>query len=656
MRLQKTFALSISVSILAACNAWADPVSLGRSIAWIDNKGPNTVGINPGIVIHPAIEFVRPELGTIVTATQGTTTIPVNSLFTGTGLSLLRDFVGSEDFGSGLTGSWQIAATNVLGTPGTAVATTNSLVGVVPLDLPTGLSISGDPLTPTLTWANPTGSFTRNVLEIWDDTHNVLLSRPFCGSGNVCTSFTLPSGLLAPGADYAFRVLAEDNANPDDFYTATRRSNAFVNHTATSVARETGTVLTVQEGLGDTGQEIGAAANNLPEQSIQVGVPGSRGALRLVSGDSLSAAFLHAGRDGGSFGNIVLEDAAVILDGTDIFTSSPPSGGFLNVGRSGAGYVFMSDSATLQLNANGQPAPGINIGRNAGSFGHMVVDGAGTSVTIDGSTFASAVAADKGFIGVGRAGTGRLDILNGAAVNNDPDGVTRIGTSSGGFGGRGTVRVNGAGSLLDAGTVIDLGDPFGNGGLGRLSVEDGGQVLADVLNIHVGGILTGDGGTIGDVLQVVTVNLLGGIVAPGASPGVMNIVGDLVLTEGALLLEAESASLFDQLVISGDLILAGGTIEVILGYTPDPLDVLSFFQVQGTTSIGAGFGGVNLFAPLGSGVPEGTLVNVDVGGTLFQVGAATPTVPVPATLALLAPVAALAGLTLRQRSRRSPTA
>jgi T5SS/PEP-CTERM-associated repeat protein len=332
------------------------------------------------------------------------------------------------------------------------------------------------------------------------------------------------------------------------------------------------------------------------------------------------------------------------LNGTNVFTD--PNGGFLHVGRDGTGYMFVSDGATVTMNADGHPFPGFQVGRNAGSFGHMVVDGAGTTVTIDGSTVASSNPNEIGFIAVGRAGTGRLDITNGATVTNDPNGGTLIGVSRDGVGGRGSVSVDGANSVLDGGSVIELGDPNGNGGLGRLAVSNGGKVLADVINVHAGGILTGDLGSVGDALNNVMVNVMGGVVAPGFSPGTMTIHGDLVLSGGELILEAFSDTLFDQIIVEGDLILDGGSIQVVLGYTPTaPLD---FFQVMGTTSIGAGFAGIDVFAPLGSGVEEGSIVTVDIDGTIFNEQAVLQQAPAPATLALLAPALALGGLALRR--------
>ena len=652
MNYRRLSAILASILSVGLADAAADEVSFGRSILFIDHDGPNTFGLTPGVNITTAIENVEPQIGTIVTATQGSTVIPVNSLFLSTGFSNSLHFGTEVGIDTGLTGPWQITTSNILGVPDTKHSVTNSVAGVAVLPLPTGLAVNSPvdtgALSPTVSWVNPAGDFTVTFLEIWDDTHDILITRRGCSGSLTCESISIPIGILAPGADYSFRTIVEDRSNPSDFLTVSTRSNASVNFTTTSTAREAGSVDTVQAGVGDNGSVIVAGANNLPDLSINVGTPSGRGAIRLGAGDSLTTSYLAAGRTTGTFGNIVIDGGTLTLNGTDVF-SGDPNGGFLHVGRDGTGYVFISDGATVTMNADGHPFPGFQVGRNAGSFGHMVVDGAGTTVTIDGSTVVSSNPNEIGFIAVGRAGVGRLDITNGATVANDPNGGTLIGVSRDGIGGRGSVSVDGPGSVLDGGAVIELGDPNGFGGLGRLAVSNGGKVLADVINVHTGGILTGDLGSIGDALNNVLVNVMGGVVAPGFSPGTMTIHGDLVLSSGDLLLEAFSDTLFDQIIVEGDLILDGGSIQVVLGYTPT--SSLDFFQVMGTTSIGAGFGGIDVFAPLGSGVEEGTSVTVDIDGTTFTELAVLQQAPAPATLALLAPALALGGLTLRRRRR-----
>jgi hypothetical protein len=128
-----------------------------------------------------------------------------------------------------------------------------------------------------VTWVNPAGDFTVTYLEIWDDSHDILIARRGCSGSSICESISIPTGILAPGADYSFRTIAGDRSNPSDFLTVTTRSNASVNFTTTSAAREAGSVTTVQSGVGDNGSVIVAGANNLPDLSINVGTSAGRG-------------------------------------------------------------------------------------------------------------------------------------------------------------------------------------------------------------------------------------------------------------------------------------------------------------------------------------------------------------------------------------------
>lgn len=119
--------------------------------------------------------------------------------------------------------------------------------------------------------------------------------------------------------------------------------------------------------------------------------------------------------------------------------------------------------------------------------------------------------------------------------------------------------------------------------MGELTVSSGGQVAADVVHILSGGVLNGDGGVIiGDVV----VN--GGTIAPGNSPGVTTIDGDLTFMSAASLLEIEfeSENTFDILNVTGDLLAGDGfTLELSFldGFIPEEGSVFSFLNVEGMT-------------------------------------------------------------------------
>ena len=91
------------------------------------------------------------------------------------------------------------------------------------------------------------------------------------------------------------------------------------------------------------------------------------------------------------------------------------------------------------------------------------------------------------------------------------------------------LEVGGAGSEIEVtGTSSTIN--VGLLGIGALTVDGGGLVTADTINVGTRGTLDGDGGTIaGDVIAA-------GLVSPGASIGVLNVDGSFTLSGGTLLI------------------------------------------------------------------------------------------------------------------------
>jgi len=157
---------------------------------------------------------------------------------------------------------------------------------------------------------------------------------------------------------------------------------------------------------------------------------------------------------------------------------------------------------------------------------------------------------------------------------------------------------------------------------------DAGSVLdVTTVTVDTDGTLSGNGVVTGSV------DANGGRLATGSSIGALTIDGDLSLNGGTLEFEADSVLDTDQLWVGGDVTLADGTVEVILGYTPAPQDILEFLTIAGTLDIQPGFDGITGVAAAGSGVALGTQFTVDLGGQLFQ-GTVTSVVPVPPALYL----------------------
>ncbi len=178
--------------------------------------------------------------------------------------------------------------------------------------------------------------------------------------------------------------------------------------------------------------------------------------------------------------------------------------GRLNVGNSstGVGTVNVNNQGTLQITGNaevgtdgtgtvnvsnngGMSVGGfLFIGENANSTGSVIVKGAGASVTVAGN------------IDVGTAGTATLEVHNGATVSatNAGNGNINIGDAAGSSG---TALVEGAGSTLNAGRDLAIGNDFGvAGGDGILTIKNNGTVNVAMFMDVNGTTSTGDKGTL----------------------------------------------------------------------------------------------------------------------------------------------------------------
>ena len=102
--------------------------------------------------------------------------------------------------------------------------------------------------------------------------------------------------------------------------------------------------------------------------------------------------------------------------------------------------------------------------------------------------------------------------------------------------------------------IINVG---GGGSNGLLMVSNGGQVIANQVNVNSGGTLSGQG-----VTGNVTNN--GGTVTPTDGPGLMTITGNYTQNSGALVfdIDGDQPGQFDQLSVHGLANFTGGTIDV----------------------------------------------------------------------------------------------
>jgi hypothetical protein len=180
------------------------------------------------------------------------------------------------------------------------------------------------------------------------------------------------------------------------------------------------------------------------------------------------------------------------------------------------------------------------------------------------------------------------------------------------------------------------------------------------------GTLSGDGTINGSVTLGTDAEFV-----PGNSPGILDIVGDLNVAAGAVI----QLEVGDKINVSGNLVLAQGVIiELVFGDFPpssDPIDLSTFFDIGGTSTVGSDTGVIDLSSIdisaffVGGGDVNAGPVFVSFGqNDPLQVptgesGDATPvdvndslevSVPEPGTLALFS--IGLAGLGALRRRRK----
>jgi T5SS/PEP-CTERM-associated repeat protein len=209
------------------------------------------------------------------------------------------------------------------------------------------------------------------------------------------------------------------------------------------------------------------------------------------------------------------------------------------------------------------------------SGGTTILNGAGTSGQVNGTQTAVQLFRDATLIiedGAVLNSVSVRHIIGAGSDNPDPA----------------LVHVRGAGSSWDMGLtdlLIAINEFGVDGGNGELRLEDGAYVRAHDIQVGTGGRITGSDSTID-----ANVNLLGGTIAPGLSPGVLTINGNF--TQGPLsTLEIEFGGLIagtqhDQLIVLGDVDFDGEILlKFIDGFAPEQGQQFEFLTVDGLADL-----------------------------------------------------------------------
>lgn len=306
-------------------------------------------------------------------------------------------------------------------------------------------------------------------------------------------------------------------------------------------------------------------------------------------------------------GSIDLADASLLRmeEGSSIYGATVTGNGWSNPSVIYGGRVdFGSLSGNLRI--SGVVLESVSINQDA-----SIQVASSDAVTMSGVTVNRGTLLLAGGSSVHASGefnntSGVVDIGNGAYLEMAAGGSFYGGTVRG----TGTAALRGAGSFSNValdGTVAIQGGNFSNVSLASTMqsltvVENGtlnlagqdlaqtaeatmvvnGSLTVDTLTVEAG-TLKGSGTIHGDVVNT------GGVIAPGNSPGMLTIDGDLTLGPDSLIMvEAvgtAQGSQYDWVLVTGDAHL-DGDVQLDIGYSAATGDSFSFLTTQTGTVTG----------------------------------------------------------------------
>jgi T5SS/PEP-CTERM-associated repeat protein len=205
--------------------------------------------------------------------------------------------------------------------------------------------------------------------------------------------------------------------------------------------------------------------------------------------------------------------------------------------NSGPLTVGMFGNAALDITGGGSVSSTLGIlGEETHSAGAVTVSGSGSTWTNDSS------------LTIGNRGDATLSIAGGGLVTSTSGHVAaRVFSTS-------NVTVSDPGSRWNLSGSLNIGGERFVGGLGTLTLDGGTVEAAQAVSIGRTGAVRGKGTLLGDVINR-------GLIAPGFSPGIINIDGDFTQAASGVL-EIEVGGLtpgtqHDQVLVTGTAALAG---------------------------------------------------------------------------------------------------
>jgi outer membrane autotransporter protein len=382
---------------------------------------------------------------------------------------------------------------------------------------------------------------------VWTDTEFLVVGRSGIGS----LAITDGGRVNAAWSDIG------SNASGVGQATVTGAGSLFASSSVLTVGWRGSGALTIADGgavtsvsgiigdrAGSSGEVTvtGAGSNWTDTRHIHVGRSGT-GSLRIENGGSVHSNWSTRIADAsGSSGSVVVAGAGSRL--------SSPSGIF--VGVSGAGSLAVEDGGVVEVS-------------------DLTVGGNGASGTVSVTGFGSRLATKSNSLHVGIAGSGSLDIRNGAEVTNAAsDGYVGFFSTA-----AGEVHVDGAGSSWSSDRDIFIGV----WGRGKVTASDGGRISAEAGEgtIHIANnagaegtlnIGAASGATPVSTGRVEAGSVVFGEVAPGTGRIVFNHTGDdysftpAIVGNGEIRIEAGRTALVgDYSRFTGTTSVTGGTLS-----------------------------------------------------------------------------------------------
>ena len=498
------------------------------------------------------------------------------------------------------------------------------------IDAPLGVDLGGTISSPDVDITFTQGDFQLNTLTANNVTLNVTNGGIVDTNGTalniIANSLTLnaANGIGDSKAiDTAVSVLTATSGGSKNIQIS-NTGNLTVNgitHTGT------GNVLLTNVGNLTLGGDLTANAVQLSSTSSISQAGGIITAASLAT-TSVGGAFLSGSNRVGLFsasnsgsGDVVFHSAAPILEVTGI-------------SQSGGGAVTLRAN---DLNLQGQISAGtglVSIAPFAASGNMFVGNAAGAGLQL---SLAELQQIGSPNVELGRSdGTGNLSVslpattLTGGLLRLLAGGTVE--TSGGPYTLQGgTLHLPGTTNVLSGTSVIAQGGTFDAGtvNLSGTFSDMGMTVNVGTLNVLAGGLLAGTGTIVG------AVNNSAGTVAPGASPGILTIVGSYSQgSSGLLLMEIGGTTVgteYDQLNVIGNATL-GGTLQTTLinGFVPGPTDTFNLVQTSGTIS--GTFANVPPLLPTVNPVPVYDVATVTLRTSAPVISGTTPISIVQATL------------------------